>query len=54
MPVYEFFCQKCGKPFEVIESITRYDAAKVRCPACKSRRVERRWSHVFTKTSKKS
>jgi putative FmdB family regulatory protein len=54
MPVYEFLCKKCGKSFEVIASISQYDATKVRCPGCKSRKVERRWSSVFAKTSKKS
>jgi putative FmdB family regulatory protein len=54
VPVYEFTCKKCGQPFEIVESISRYDPAKVRCPACKSRKVERRWSRVVAVTSKKS
>lgn len=54
MPVYEFVCHKCGKPFEIVESVTRYDPTRVRCPSCKSKKVERRWSRVFTVTSKKS
>ncbi len=54
MPVYEFLCHKCGKPFEIIHSISRYDPEKVRCPECKSKRVERRFTTVFAVTSKKS
>jgi putative FmdB family regulatory protein len=54
MPVYEFHCHKCGKPFEVVRNVSDYDPAKVRCPDCKSRKVERRWSSVSTITSKKS
>jgi putative FmdB family regulatory protein len=54
MPVYEYLCRSCGKPFELIESVSRHDAAKVRCPECKSKKVERRWSPVFAVTSKKS
>ena len=54
MPVYEFTCRKCNKPFEVVRSIARYDPKKVRCPSCRSRRVERRWTSVFAVTSKKS
>jgi putative FmdB family regulatory protein len=54
VPVYEFYCAKCDKEFEVIRSVREYDPAKVRCPECRSRRVERRWSRVFAVTSKKS
>ena len=54
MPVYEFTCRKCNKPFEVVRLIARFDPKKVRCPSCHSRRVERRWTSVFAVTSKKS
>jgi putative FmdB family regulatory protein len=54
MPVYEFKCLKCNKPFEVVRSIAAFDNKKVRCPSCHSRRVERHWTSVFTVTSKKS
>ena len=54
MPVYEFICHKCEKPFEIVESITDHDPGKVRCPSCKSKKVERRWSRVVAVTSKKS
>ncbi len=54
MPVYEFTCKKCDKAFELVESISEHDPAKVRCPECKSKKVARRWSSVFAKTSKKS
>lgn len=54
MPVYEFICHKCNKSFEVIQTVAEYDPSKVRCPECKSKKVERRWSRVFAVTSKKS
>lgn len=54
MPVYEYRCKKCGKSFELIETVSEHDPAKVRCPDCKSKSVERLWSQVFTVTSKKS
>ena len=54
MPVYEYACLKCGEEFERIESVSEHDHSKVRCPACKSTRVERRWSRVYAVTSKKS
>lgn len=54
MPVYEFVCRACKKKFTVTQPITEYDPKKVACPKCKSRKVDRRWSVVFVKTSKKS
>lgn len=54
MPVYEFVCETCEKPFEVVESISDHDPDKVRCPHCKSKKVQRRWSRVVAVTSKKS
>jgi putative FmdB family regulatory protein len=54
MPVYEFACRACRKKFAVVKPITEYDPKKVACPKCKSKRVDRRWSGVSVKTSKKS
>ncbi len=54
MPVYEFTCGECKKPFEVIQSVSDYDPRRVKCPHCGSEKVERRWSSIFAKTSKKS
>jgi putative FmdB family regulatory protein len=40
MPVYEFHCPECGRDFErLVRGETR-----VVCPACESRKVERRMS----------
>ncbi|MDH3402242.1 MAG: zinc ribbon domain-containing protein [Acidobacteriota bacterium] len=54
MPVYEYSCVKCGKDFERVETVSDHGHKKVRCPACKSTRIERRWSRVHAVTSKKS
>ena len=35
MPTYEYECQKCGRSFEVFQSIK--DAPKRTCPQCKGR-----------------
>lgn len=32
MPIYEYFCEKCGKRFEIMTAIDRRDEAK--CPEC--------------------
>jgi putative FmdB family regulatory protein len=54
MPVYEFVCRACKKKFALVKPIAKYDPKKVTCPQCKSKKVDRRWSGVFVKTSKKS
>jgi putative FmdB family regulatory protein len=57
MPTYEFFCQKCDKPFERTFSLAEYEKAKktqIKCPNCKSLRVSRQLSSFQVKTSKKS
>ncbi|TFH66030.1 MAG: zinc ribbon domain-containing protein, partial [Gemmatimonadales bacterium] len=54
MPTYDYACNKCGHGFQRVETITEHGSKKVRCPACKSTRVERVFSSVFVKTRKKS
>ena len=55
MPTYEFFCQKCEKPFERTCSLAEYEREKqIKCPRCKSTRVTRQLSSFQVKTSKKS
>ena len=54
MPVYEFMCEKCEKPFTLILSISEYEKAKFRCPKCKSSKVKRQISAFQAITSKKS
>jgi putative FmdB family regulatory protein len=55
MPVYEFVCQHCKKPFEIVRPIKENGRTKaVSCPKCDSKKVERRWSSVFVETSRKS
>ena len=54
MPTYEYACRKCGHAFQKIEKISDHGAKKVRCPKCKSLKVEQTFSGGFVKTSKKS
>ncbi len=55
MPTYEFYCQKCAKPFERICSLAEYEREKqVKCPRCNSARVTRQLSSFQVKTAKKS
>lgn len=54
MPTYDYACEKCGHGFQRVETITEHGSKKVKCPECKSTRVERVFSSVFVKTRKKS
>jgi len=40
MPLYEYNCRACGRPFEVLVS-ARSAAEPVRCPECVSPEVDR-------------
>jgi putative FmdB family regulatory protein len=53
MPVYEFVCRDCQKPFEIVRPMSE-SSANVQCAHCGSTKVERIWSTVHAVTSKKS
>jgi putative FmdB family regulatory protein len=40
MPIYEYACARCHRSFEEL-LVRKSDEAEVRCPECKSRKVER-------------
>ena len=54
MPIYEYVCVACKKTFSETKPVSAYDPKAARCPKCKSRKVERRWSRVNVETSSKS
>ena len=54
MPHYEFMCEKCKKPFELIMKISERAKAKVKCPTCKGTKVTPQFGSFMTQTSKKS
>lgn len=54
MPTYDYACKKCGHGFQKTEKISEHGAKKVRCPECKSTKVEQVFGSVFVKTRKKS
>lgn len=54
MPTYEFLCQKCGKEFSLIMSMTERETEKVKCSHCGATEVSQQLSSVITKTSRKS
>jgi putative FmdB family regulatory protein len=54
MPLYEFFCRDCKKPFSKYLSVAEYEKGKTACPKCDRRNVEQRLSSGYAITSKKS
>lgn len=54
MPTYEFYCQKCKKPFNVVISISEYEKKQYQCPKCQEKKVKQLISSFQTVTSKKS
>jgi putative FmdB family regulatory protein len=54
MPIYEYRCVECRKPFEIVRAISMAKPKPVKCPSCESKKVERRWSSVYVETSRKS
>jgi len=54
MPTYEYLCTKCRKKFSLRMSISEHDTKKIRCPKCKSTKVEQQLKSFFVVTSKKS
>jgi putative FmdB family regulatory protein len=53
MPIYEFVCRDCHKPFQIVRPISESTATPT-CPSCGSVHVDRTYSNVYAKTSKKS
>jgi putative FmdB family regulatory protein len=54
MPCYEFFCDDCQKPFEIILTFSEYDKGEIACPNCSGKNVHQEAAEFFAVTSKKS
>jgi putative FmdB family regulatory protein len=54
MPRYEFVCENCHKPFELIMTISEREKGEVKCPECKSSKVLPQLGGFMVQTSKKS
>ena len=54
MPRYEFYCDDCKKPFEVILSLAEHEKGKIKCPHCGKQHVHQEAAAFFVTTSKKS
>ena len=54
MPRYEFVCENCHKPFELIMTTSERAKGEVKCPKCKSSKVLPQLGGFMAQTSKKS
>ena len=54
MPHYEFLCEKCNKPFEVIMTFSEREKGQVMCPECQGTKVLPQFSGFVAQTSRKS
>ena len=43
MPLYEFVCDECGQPFELLVGFSQADEAH-KCPGCGGRQTHRKMS----------
>jgi putative FmdB family regulatory protein len=54
MPVYDYVCLDCHKPFETVLTLNEHDHENPKCPKCGSTQVEQEAAAFFAVTSKKS
>jgi putative FmdB family regulatory protein len=54
MPIYEFICEKCNKPFTLVIKVLEYEKKEFQCPKCKSGKVKQQVTSFQAITSKKS
>lgn len=47
MPIYEFDCHECGKPFETL--VLGFSTENVRCPECDSKDIKKKISAFAVK-----
>ena len=54
MPRYEFLCEQCKKPFELIMTVSEREKTRPACPKCKGTKVVPQFGGFMAQTSKKS
>jgi len=54
MPVYDYVCLDCHKPFETVLTLNEHDKETPKCPHCGSKNVEQEAAAFFAVTSRKS
>jgi putative FmdB family regulatory protein len=55
MPVYEYFCTKCGEAFTTVMHVTEHEETIPECPKCgRKDDIQKRMSSFTAVTSRKS
>ena len=54
MPLYDYICLDCHKPFETVLTLNEHDKEVPKCPHCGSKNVEQEAAAFFAVTSRKS
>lgn len=54
MPMYEYECEKCGKKFAEILTVSEHDKQRMQCPKCASKQVRQVIEPFTPVTSRKS
>jgi putative FmdB family regulatory protein len=54
LPVYDYICLDCHKPFETVLTLSEHDKENPKCPHCGSKNVDQEAAAFFAVTSRKS
>jgi putative FmdB family regulatory protein len=55
MPLYEFYCRRCEKPFTAVMHVAEHDTGVPECPQCHRKdEVQKQMSSFTAVTSRKS
>ena len=55
MPIYEYFCTKCGEAFTAVMHVSEHEGSTPECPKCGSKDyVQKRMSSFTAVTKRKS
>ena len=54
MPVYDYICLDCHKPFETVLTLDEHEKGTPKCPHCGSKNVDQEVAAFFAVTSRKS
>ena len=46
MPIYDFMCRKCNKPFTLFITISEHEEKNFKCSECGSTKVEQQISPI--------
>jgi putative FmdB family regulatory protein len=54
MPLYEFYCETCGKEVALTLTMSERERGDYRCPGCSGKQLQPLMGTFFSKTSRKA